>query len=94
MIKCSSCGRENPDYCIFCQGCNTLLSSINSDGSLKDSGSSASSPAPQIPVSYKREEPRTETTEPPVKQNYSSPNIPKEIYSPDHGEYIYRGPKN
>ena len=94
MIRCNNCGHENPDYCIFCQGCNTLLSSIDSDGSFKESGSSAvPAPAAAAPANYKRETPpESNSRVPPAPVNYDTSNIPREIYSPDHGEYIYKGP--
>ena len=94
MIKCTSCGHENPDYCIYCQGCNSLLSSITSDGEIKEIKEISS----QIPEVKKQEAPQTSAepetsaeinSQPPVEGT----NIPKEVYSPDSGEYKYTGPK-
>ena len=94
MIKCTSCGHENPDYCIYCQGCNSLLSSITSDGEINEIKEISS----QIPEVKKQEAPQASAepdtsaeinSQPPVEGT----NIPKEVYSPDSGEYKYTGPE-
>ena len=94
MIRCNNCGHVNPNYSIFCQSCNTLLSSINSDGEF----STEEDTQPKTPVintkpvsePVSKESPAPET---PVNYN-ANPNIPREIYSPDSGSYTYRGPAN
>lgn len=94
MIKCTSCGHENPDYCIYCQECNSLLSSITSDGEIKEIKETGN----QVPEVKKEAEPQAiKTPEASAKINSQPPvegtNIPKEVYSPDSGEYKYTGPE-
>ena len=94
MIKCTSCGHENPDYCIYCQECNSLLSSITSDGEIKE----IKEISRQIPEVKRQEASQTSAAPEPSAEINSQPpvegtNIPKEVYSPDSGEYKYTGPE-
>lgn len=94
MIRCTNCGHENPDYCIFCRECGSTLSSINSVGSpsvkTEEQKEAENKPAPaNTPVSY------TPAPDPePVQPSGMSANIPREIHTPDRGEYKYNGPYN
>ena len=97
MIKCTSCGHENPDYCIYCQECNSLLSSITSDGEIKEI-KEIKKTGNQVPEVKKEAELQAiKIPEISAKINSQPPvegtNIPKEVYSPDSGEYIYTGPE-
>lgn len=100
MIKCTSCGHENPDYCIYCQECNSLLSSITPDGEIKEINeiNEIKKTDNQFPEVKKEAEPQAiKTPEASAEINSQPPvegtNIPKEVYSPDSGEYKYTGPE-
>ena len=82
MIKCTGCGYENPDYCIFCRKCGSALSSLNSVGQ----PSAKEEQAPR-PVEVRKEEPAY--VDP---KQIDHPNVPKEVVSPDNGKYKYTGP--
>lgn len=97
MIKCNNCGHDNPDYSIYCQQCNSLLSSIDSDGGYKSAetkeqvSSGSSSDYVKVPASTGSGEQSEARTEEPPKIDRGSA-VPNEVYTPDQGEYKYTGP--
>lgn len=93
MIKCNNCGHDNSDYSIYCQQCNSLLSSIDSDGGYKsdEEKEQASSGYIKVPASASsKEQSGAKTEEPSVISRGAA--VPHEVYAPDKGEYKYSGP--
>ncbi len=101
MIKCNNCGHDNPDYSIYCQQCNSLLSSIDSDGGYKSEEikepvkepekEPAASGYIKVPSSASsKEQSEVNEEKPPVISRGAA--VPHEVYAPDEGEYKYTGP--
>ena len=79
MIKCSSCGYENSNYSIYCQGCGALLSSL-------DSVPDAPSSAAQKPASVPEKPAAPETISVPAEPVAAHEAAPEEPPIPDKVE--------